>query len=62
MTNIGLPGGSILWIALILIVFVSSFFRYRTRASRHRMLEKLAEKGQAISPELLAQIEGGKKD
>lgn len=62
MTNIGLPGGSILWIALILIVFVSSFFRYRTRASHHRMLEKLAEKGQTISPELLAQIESGKKD
>jgi hypothetical protein len=55
-----IPGSIVFWGAIVLIVFFSSYFRYRTRASRHRMLEKLAEKGQTISPKVLHDIEGGK--
>jgi hypothetical protein len=45
---------AIFWIAVVFIVFVTSFFRYRERASRHRMIETLAEKGQPVPPEMLA--------
>ena len=43
----------IFWVAIAFIVAVSSFFSYRAQASHHRMIEKLAEKGQAVPPELL---------
>ena len=56
-----IPGAIMFWGAIVLIVLISSYFRYRTRASRHRMLEKLAEKGMAPSKELLDQIESGKE-
>ena len=46
----GIPGDAVFWGALVLIVFFGSYFRYRTNASRHRMLEKLAEKGQSVTP------------
>ena len=55
-----IPGSVVFWGAIVLIVFFSSYFRYRTRASRHRMLEKLAEKGQTVSPEAVRDIERGK--
>jgi hypothetical protein len=45
---------AIFWIAVVLIVFVTSFFRYRERSSRHRMIETLAEKGQPIPPDMLS--------
>jgi Domain of unknown function (DUF6249) len=44
----------IFWGAIVLIVFAANFFSYRTQASRHRLMETLAEKGQPIPPELLA--------
>jgi hypothetical protein len=44
---------AIIWAAIVAIVFVASFFSYRSRASQHRMIETLAEKGQPIPPELL---------
>jgi len=44
----------IFWGAIVLIVFFTSFFGYRARASKHRLIETLAEKGQPIPPELLA--------
>jgi hypothetical protein len=56
-----IPGSIVFWGALVLIVFFSSYFRYRTRASRHRMMEKLAEQGQSVSPELIDRIENGKR-
>ena len=56
-----IPGSIVFWGAVVLIVLISSYFRYRTRASRHRMLEKLAEKGQAVTPELLDRIEYPKR-
>lgn len=49
----GLLITAIFWGAIVLIVFLSNFFGYRERTSRHRMIEKLAEKGQPIPPELL---------
>ena len=50
------------WGAIVLIVFFSSYFRYRTRASHHRMVEKLAEKGQTVSTDLLGRIDDEKRD
>lgn len=44
----------IFWGAIVLIVVVSNFFSYRTQASRHRMMETLAEKGQPIPPEVMS--------
>ncbi len=49
----GLLISAIFWGAIVLIVFISNFFGYRERASRHRAIERLAEKGQPIPPELL---------
>ena len=51
-----IPGSIAFWGAIVLIVLISSYFRYRTRASHHRMVERLAEKG--LTPE---QIDGGKR-
>jgi hypothetical protein len=42
---------AIFWIAIVAIVFFGNFFGYRAQVSRHRMIEKLAEKGQPIPPE-----------
>jgi predicted anti-sigma-YlaC factor YlaD len=44
---------AIFWIAIVAMVFLTQFFSYRERASRHRMIETLAEKGQTIPPEML---------
>jgi predicted anti-sigma-YlaC factor YlaD len=49
----GLTVVEIFWAAIAFIVLVTSFFSYRAQASRHRMIEKLAEKGQPIPPEML---------
>jgi xanthine/uracil permease len=51
--NEHLMGNAIFWGAIVAIVFVTSFFGYRDRSSRHRVIETLAEKGQPIPPELL---------
>lgn len=50
----------VFWGAIVLLVFISGLFRYLTRSSQHRMLERLAEKGQSLSPELLASIGNGR--
>jgi len=49
----GLWISAVFWGAIVLMVFFGNFFRYRERTSRHRVIEKLAEKGQPIPPELL---------
>jgi hypothetical protein len=54
--DIWIPHNLIFWGAIVLIVFVVSYFNHRARVSRHRLLEKLAEKGQQITPELLDRI------
>jgi hypothetical protein len=46
----------VFWAAIVLFVFIGSFFSYRTRVSEHRMLEKIAASGQALTPELLAKL------
>ncbi|MDE2182970.1 MAG: hypothetical protein KGJ78_08110 [Alphaproteobacteria bacterium] len=43
-----IAGTAVFWIAIALIVLISSVFRHLTRASEQRMLEKLAEKGQTF--------------
>jgi hypothetical protein len=60
--GVWIPGDAVFWGALVLIVFFSSYFRYLTRASRHRMIERLTEKGQNVTPELLDRIDSGKHD
>jgi hypothetical protein len=52
----------VFWSAIVLFVFIGAFFKYRTRASQHRMMERLAEKGQTLSPELLASLGNGHGD
>ena len=49
----------IFWLAIVAIVTVAVFFTHRSRMAKYRMLETLAEKGQQISPELLAKIGNG---
>ena len=49
----GLLITAVFWGAIVLIVLISNFFGYRARASQHRAIERLAEKGQPVPPELL---------
>lgn len=44
---------AIFWIAIVIIVFLGTFFSYRERSARYRTIQTLAEKGQPIPPELL---------
>jgi hypothetical protein len=46
----------VFWGAIVLFVLIGSYFKYRTRSSEHRMLEKIAESGQSLSPELLSRL------
>lgn len=50
---------ALFWTAIVLIVGLSGFFRYRSRLAKYKMLETLAEKGQTLSPELLASVGSG---
>lgn len=49
----------IIWGSILLLVFIISFFKFLSRRSKYRLLEKLAEKGQSLSPEMLANLTGG---
>ncbi|MBU6298276.1 MAG: hypothetical protein KGJ79_06190 [Alphaproteobacteria bacterium] len=53
---------ALFWGAIVLIVGMSGFFRYRSRVAKYKMLETLAEKGQSLSPELLASVGNGGSD
>jgi hypothetical protein len=44
----------IFWGAIVAIVLVGNYFSYKTQASRHRMMEIMAEKGQSVPPEMMA--------
>ncbi len=48
----------IIWGAILLLVFITSFFTYLNRRNRYRVLEKIAEKGDSLSPELIAMLTG----
>ena len=52
----------IFWGAIVLFVLIGSYFKYKTRSSQHRMMERLAEKGQTLSPELLSSLGNGHGD
>lgn len=54
-----IPSLAIIWGAILLLVFIVSLFKYLSRRSQYRLLEKLAEKGQTLSPELLANLTNG---
>lgn len=49
----------VFWGAIVLIVIVTSISGHFSRAARYKMIEKLAEKGQTISPELLHSVSIG---
>jgi hypothetical protein len=49
----------IIWGAILLLVFIISLFKYLSRRSKYRLLEKIAEKGQSLSPEILASLTNG---
>ena len=51
--------GAIFWGFILLIVLITSFFRHQSRTAKYRLLEKLAEKGQTLSPELLGSLASG---
>ena len=42
---------SIVWGGIVCIVLIGNYFGYKRRASRDRLLEKLAEHGQALPPD-----------
>ncbi len=50
---------AVIWGAILLLVFVVLFFSYLSRRSKYRMIERLAEKGQQLTPEMLASITSG---
>jgi hypothetical protein len=54
-----LDSSVVFWGAIVLIVFMSFLFGHLRRSSKYRMIERLAEKGQTISPELLASVSNG---
>jgi hypothetical protein len=63
----GFAGASIIfWGAIVLFVLIGSYFKYKTRLSQHRMMERLAEKGVSLppsmTPELLAVLTNGQEN
>jgi len=54
-----LSSSAVFWGAIVLIVFITYLFGHLRRSSKYRMIERLAEKGQTISPELLASVSNG---
>jgi hypothetical protein len=49
----GWESAIVFWGAIVLIIVIANYFSYKTQASRHRMMETLAQKGQTIPPELI---------
>jgi hypothetical protein len=49
----GWESAIIFWGAIAAIMVAGSYFRYKSQASHHRLLETMAEKGQQIPTELL---------
>ena len=56
-----LDSSLVFWGAIVLIVFMYYLFSHLRRTSKYRMIERLAEKGQTISPELLASVGNGNR-
>ena len=51
----------IIWAAILLLIFIVMFFNYLTKRSKYRMIERLAEKGQTLTPEMLSGITNGSR-
>lgn len=43
-----------MWAGIVCIVLIGNYFAYKRRASRDRLLEKLAEHGQPLPPDAFA--------
>ena len=52
MTFNHLDTTAMFWIAIIIIVFITSLFSWLERSSRYRAIEKMVEKGQTVPPDL----------
>lgn len=50
----GMESTLIFWGAIVLIVVLGNYFRYKSQSSRHRVIEAMVQKGQPVPPELLA--------
>lgn len=49
----------IIWVAILLLIFIVMFFNFLSKRSKYRMIERLAERGQALTPEILSGIANG---
>ena len=49
----GMDSTLVFWGAIVIIVVVSNYFSFKNQQSRHRMMETLAEKGQAVPPDFV---------
>jgi len=49
----------IIWGSILGLVFIVMFFKYLGRRSKYRLLETLAEKGQTLTPEMMAGLTNG---
>ena len=52
-----IPHYPVFWAALVLVVLIAGLFNYLTSLSRNRMLRRLAETGNRVTPELLDRID-----
>jgi len=52
-----IPHYPLFWAAAVLVVLIAGLFNYLTHLSRNRMLRRLAEMGNRITPELLDRID-----
>jgi len=52
----------IIMTGIVGLIFVVMLFKYLGRRSRYRMIERLAEKGQPLTPEMLAGLSNGHND
>lgn len=50
---------AVIWGAILLLVFIALLFSYLSRRSKYRLIERLAEKGHPLTPEMLAGITNG---
>jgi hypothetical protein len=47
---------TIIWTGILGIIFIVMLFKYLGRRSKYRLLERLADKGQTLTPEMLSSI------
>ena len=52
-----IPHYPVFWAAMVLVVLIAVVFNFLTHLSRNRMLRRLAELGNHITPELLDRID-----